>query len=254
MEKKVSIVLPVYNGEKYLRLALDSILSQTYTNFELIIIDDCSSDTSYAIARSYAKRDKRIRVYRNRENKKLPKSLNAGFHLASGELFTWTSDDNLLKPNTIESLVAIFEENTDIDFVYADIIPIDGQGKIIHTMPYLNGEPEDIYLFNPVLACFMYKKKIQDILRGYNPNAFLAEDYDFWMRIYESGYQMYHLKKKLYYYRFHENSLTSMKRIEGLNLQIRLLRRNIRKEKDIRKKIMILKRIVKFTRITKGSM
>ena len=99
---KVSIVLPVYNGETYLSLAVESILRQTYGNWELIIVDDCSADNSYGIAKSYAKKDPRITVYKNRENKKLPRSLNAGFCMATGDLFTWTSDDNILKPETIE--------------------------------------------------------------------------------------------------------------------------------------------------------
>ena len=73
---KVSIILPVYNGEKYLALAIESILQQTYSNFELIIIDDCSTDKSNQIAKSYMKIDSRIKVYKNKKNKKLPKTLN----------------------------------------------------------------------------------------------------------------------------------------------------------------------------------
>ena len=113
MEKeryKVSIILPVYNGEKYLSLAIESILKQTYKNFELIIIDDCSSDQTHSIALKYKEKDSRVRVYRNKTNSKLPVSLNAGFHVATGELFTWTSDDNILKPETIETMVHVLNK------------------------------------------------------------------------------------------------------------------------------------------------
>lgn len=222
MEKKykVSIVLPVYNGEKYLPLAIESIIQQTYQNFELIVIDDCSTDQSYCIAKSYAKKDSRIRVYKNRENKKLPRSLNAGFHMASGDLLTWTSDDNILKPEMLETLVNVFKENPDIDFVYADIIPIDEYGNIMKTQ-YLNGEIEDIYVFNPVLACFLYKKKIHEVLKGYDPKKYLYEDYDFWLRAYEYGFKMFHLKKKLYFYRLHSGSLTAQKRKEKAIIKLK---------------------------------
>lgn len=246
MEKenfKVSIILPVYNGEKYLSSAIESILRQTYQNFELIIIDDCSTDKSNQIAKYYARTDARIRIYKNRENRKLPRSLNAGFRQATGDLFTWTSHDNILKPETIETMVHVFEEKPDIDFVYADIIPIDEKGNIKKELPYLNGEVEDIYVFNPVLACFLYKRRVQEALKGYNPNKFLYEDYDFWVRTYESGFAMYHLKKKLYYYRFHEDSLTFIKERDVKRIEINYLMRNLAKCNDKPAKIRIIKRM-----------
>jgi len=238
-EYKVSIVLPVYNGQKYLPRAIESILQQTYRNFELIIIDDCSTDKSHQIARNYAKTDARIRVYKNRENRKLPKSLNAGFRVATGNLFTWTSDDNILKPEAIEAMVHVFQVKPDVDFVYADMIPIDGYGNI-KSRAYLNGEIEDIYVCNPVMACFLYKKEIHQRLQGYNTKLFLCEDYDFWVRTYESGFGMYHLKKKLYYYRIHNNSLTTKKQREHAIISLNLLGQNLFKEKKWSKKLRIL--------------
>ena len=246
MEKeryKVSIILPVYNGEKYLSLAIESILKQTYKNFELIIIDDCSSDQTHSIALKYKEKDSRVRVYRNKTNSKLPVSLNAGFHVATGELFTWTSDDNILKPETIETMVHVFEQDPNVDFVYADIIPIDEDGKINRKIPYLNGEIDEIYVRNPILACFLYKRHIHDCLKGYNPNTFLYEDYDFWIRTYEAGFKIHHLKKKMYYYRIHKKSLTSLKEKELLQFKIKLLKRNFGKTNDKCIKIKILKHL-----------
>lgn len=238
-EYKVSIVLPVYNGEKYLPRAIESILQQTYRNFELIIIDDCSTDKSHRIAKNYAKMDARIRVYKNRENRKLPRSLNAGFRVATGNLFTWTSDDNILKPEAFEEMVHVFKVRQDVDFVYADIVPIDGYGNI-KSRAYLNGEIADIYVFNPIMACFLYKREVHERLKGYNPKLFLCEDYDFWVRTYESGFGMYHLKKKLYYYRVHNNSLTTKKQREHAIISLKLLSKNLFKEKKGSKKLRIL--------------
>ena len=92
---KISVVLPVYNGERYLRESLDSILAQTMGDFELIVVDDCSTDATSVILAEYAVRDSRIRIIRNAENQKLPRSLNIGFAEARGEYLTWTSDDNV---------------------------------------------------------------------------------------------------------------------------------------------------------------
>lgn len=247
-EYKVSIVLPVYNGEKYLARAIESILQQTYKNFELIIIDDCSTDESNRIAKSYAKLDARIRVYKNRENIKLPRSLNAGFRVATGELFTWTSDDNILKPETIEAMVHVFEEKPDVDFVYADIIPIDVHGNV-KSRKCLNGEIEDIYVLNPVLACFLYRRKIHERLKGYNPKLFLCEDYDFWVRTYENGFEMYHLKEKLYYYRVHDGSLTNKKQKEHAILTLKLLLRNLFKEKKMSNRLRIMSEMKEYIKV-----
>ena len=247
-EYKVSIVLPVYNGEKYLPRAIESILQQTYKNFELIIIDDSSTDKSNQIAKSYAKTDARIRVYKNRENRKLPKSLNAGFHVAKGNLFTWTSDDNILKPEAIETMVRIFEDKPDVDFVYADIIPIDLYGNI-KSRVYLNGEVDDIYVFNPVMACFLYKREIHERLRGYNSKLFLCEDYDFWIRTYEKGFEMYHLKERLYYYRVHNASLTIKKQKEHAIISLKLLCKNLFKEKKMGNKLRIMSEIKKYIEV-----
>src|SRR5436305_12627222 len=80
----ISIVLPVWNGQRYLADALDSIVRQTYRDFELIIVNDCSTDNSLAIAEEFARGDARVRVLRNEKNLKLPASLNRGFSVAAG--------------------------------------------------------------------------------------------------------------------------------------------------------------------------
>lgn len=86
--KLVSVILPVYNGEKYLEQSIRSVLDQTYENLELIIVDDASTDNSLYIAQNLAREDSRIRIITNSENLKLPKSLNKGFEDANGEYYT----------------------------------------------------------------------------------------------------------------------------------------------------------------------
>ena len=97
-----SIVLPTYNGEEFLSNSIESVINQTFQDWELIIVNDCSTDNSLSIAEEYFKKDNRIRIINNAENKKLPESLNIGFREAKGDYFTWTSDDNEYYPNAIE--------------------------------------------------------------------------------------------------------------------------------------------------------
>ena len=97
MDKKeplVSIILPVWNGSRYLDSSILSIRRQSYSNIEIIVIDDCSTDDSPEIILKHCHDDKRIVSYRNTENKKLPFSLNRGILASSGEYLLWTSDDN----------------------------------------------------------------------------------------------------------------------------------------------------------------
>lgn len=226
----ISVVLPTYNGEKYIAQAIESILIQSYREFELIIVDDCSTDHTPAIIEEYARRDDRIRILHNTENLKLPKSLNRGFSVAVGKYFTWTSDDNILLESMLESLLSVLEEKKEIDFVYADSTAIDERGRNILSGRKLTGEISDLYVYNPINACFLYRRAVHDRLHGYNTKTFLYEDYNFWVRAYEAGFHFYHLKQTMYHYRYHRNSLTSTKNSkEALEMFVLRYWRNLHK-------------------------
>lgn len=205
MNGKVSIVLPVFNGERYLKQAVESILRQTHLNFELIIIDDCSTDHSLEIAKAYTFQDSRVQVHANPENIKLPASLNKGFSLAQGDFLTWTSHDNVLKEHFIEVFLESFEK-TDYQFLYSKEEYISSEGKILH-----NNKIYDLnaLLFtNPIGASFMYKRIVFEKIGFYNSNLFLIEDYDYWLRI-SKKFKIGFLDQVLYGYRCHTESLTS---------------------------------------------
>ena len=206
-KRLVSIVLPVYNGQKYISQSIESILSQSYDNIELIIVNDCSTDNTLDILNIYAARDARVRIINNDKNLKLPKSLNRGFEEAVGDYFSWTSDDNLYMENAIETMVEQIEEN-NADMVNADCIFIDKNGKETGTM--IRTEPEKLLHGNRVGACFLYSRKIAEKVGEYDPSLFLAEDYDYWARISFCG-KIFHINKELYYYRRHDDSLTETK-------------------------------------------
>lgn len=139
-KKKVTIVLPVYNGEQVLPDAIESVLAQTYQNFELLIVNDCSTDQTEKIIDRYVQRGTRIRKINNVRNLKLPASLNVGFQNATGEYWTWTSDDNKYKPEAIECMVNYLEDNLSCCMVYSDYTAIDAEGNELFKQ--VLGEPE----------------------------------------------------------------------------------------------------------------
>jgi glycosyltransferase involved in cell wall biosynthesis len=111
----VSVVMPTYNDAKYLKPAIDDILNQTYSNFELIIVNDGSTDNTAEIIESYAKKDDRIRIF-HKENGGTGSALNYGFNNAKGEFGTWVSSDDNKQPNYLEVLVDVLKNNRDIEF------------------------------------------------------------------------------------------------------------------------------------------
>lgn len=203
---KVSVVLPTYNGEKYIAKAIESVLKQSYTDFELIIVDDCSTDRTTEIIADYAKQDSRVKVIRNEKNSKLPKSLNNGFKYATGTFYTWTSDDNLYKTDALKVMISLLEEKPDVGMVYCDYDEIDEEGQIIKEKKL--GEADTLYYSNCVGACFMYRASIAQKIGLYNTEMFLAEDYDYWLRISFCA-NLFHCAQNLYEYRTHGGSLSA---------------------------------------------
>lgn len=202
---KLSVVLPVYNGATYLRDSIESILNQTYSNLELIIIDDCSTDNSSQIAKAYVDSDPRVIYFRNERNLKLPASLNLGFSKATGTYWTWTSCDNLYYKNAFTVMIEELEQDPYVGLVYADREAIDDIGQVIG---YISaGDPDDLIIENVVGACFLYRKNVAQKVGLYDLNYFLCEDYEYWLRTGLST-KLKRINKCLYKYRYHKDSLS----------------------------------------------
>lgn len=216
---EISIVLPTYNGSALLPRAIESCLAQTFQNFELIIVDDCSTDNTLEIAQAFAKKDSRIKVCPNATNQKLPASLNKGFAAATGKFLTWTSDDNLYLPRALERM---YHELTtsDADLVYADYDVIDTSDAVVEHKK-LKG-PEHLFTYNHIGACFLYKRAVYDKLGGYRVDLFCAEDYEYWLRIWTDGFKLRHIPEVLYLYADNPVSLTATKRTVILEKTIQL--------------------------------
>lgn len=204
---RLSIVLPVYNGERYLSEAIESIINQTFGDFELIIVNDCSSDETLDIANRFSDIDDRIIVTSNVENSGLPVSLNNGFNISKGEYLTWTSDDNIYHTDALEKMVTYLDSNKECGLVFADMNLIDENGEVIgHRI----AENYNIYSKNCVGACFMYRSECKSVIGDYDDSKRLIEDYDYWLRI-ASFFKFGRIPEILYDYRYHNNSLTVKK-------------------------------------------
>ena len=229
-EPLVSIILPVYNGERFLGISIESCLKQTYKNWELLIIDDGSSDRSEEIARDYSRKDSRIRYYRNPENLKLPKTLNRGFSLAKGEYLTWTSDDNYYRPEAIEKMVSALRK-TGAGFTFTACSIVDENGVTVS----VNRAPKDyhhaIWDYDFVGACFLYTREVYETIGDYDPDMFLCEDYDYWLRIF-ACFNVEYIDEDLYAYRQHGGALSQTHRYEQYEMLERVLRKNFSKKKD----------------------
>lgn len=200
---KVSIVLPTYNGSKYIRKSIQSIIDQTFNDWELIVVDDCSSDDTSEIIKSF--NDNRIVYTRNGVNCKLPRSLNRGFVLATGEYLTWTSDDNFYKVDAIEKMVNALENNPNVDIVCAYSHFINDNNDV--SGDFILSPPIYVFERNTVGACFLFRRNVYLNVGAYDPDLLLIEDYDYWLRACKK-FRACQIKEFLYYYRLHETSLT----------------------------------------------
>ena len=219
----VSIVMPVWNGENFLTASISSILNQTYHKIELIVVDDASTDSTPNLISKLPKIDPRIRIITNVKNLKLPASLNVGFSKSIGEWLTWTSDDNLLEPDCIEKLLAHALERK-LSFVYSDYQVIDSKGEILRTNNM--GPSELIYLENVVGACFLYHRSVADKVGMYAEDKFMFEDYDYWVRVRQAGFDLEHVPGiHPYRYRLHDKQLSSTRKLprEFINYRYELV-------------------------------
>lgn len=131
--RRLSIGLPVYNGEKFIRESIDCILNQTFQDFELIISDNASTDNTEEICREYAAKDNRIRYYRNATNIGCARNFNRAFELSTGEYFKWVAYDDLHAPDFLQKCIEILDQDPTVVLCHSHTYYIDEQGKFIQT-------------------------------------------------------------------------------------------------------------------------
>jgi|GEM_PF-1062478 len=207
----ISIVLPTYNGvEAGLSASLASCVAQTYKNFELIVVNDGSTDETEELVREWMAKDSRIRLLNHATNKNLPNALNTGFAAATGDFLTWTSDDNRYWPEALQKMLDILQDKPDVAMVYCDY-----QREVAaKNCDYTDGsicsvrEQRDLIRDSAgVGACFLYRQEVYQLLGDYNPEYFKAEDYEYWLRVSEN-FTMQPIHEVFYTYRFSAASMT----------------------------------------------
>jgi glycosyltransferase involved in cell wall biosynthesis len=209
--KIVSIILPVHNGEKYLVQTIESILGQTYKNFELVIVNDRSTDNSLNIINGFCQKDTRVKLFHNETGGRLPGTLNVGFAKANGDYYTWWSDDNIMNYNMLEKMVDILDNNPEYGCITANYTNIDCNDKIINDK-ILDTE-KSILVSNNFCLSFLYRKEVAEKTGFYNTELFLVEDYDYFIRM-SLVTKRYHTPEILGLYRVHDESLSSKRYIE----------------------------------------
>jgi glycosyltransferase involved in cell wall biosynthesis len=203
----ISVVLPTYNGAKFLEQAVQSVFDQTHLNWELIIVDSYSEDETPQIIARYAAHDQRVRAIQNpKENGRLPGALNAGFNIARGDYHTWLSDDNVLRPHALTTMAEYLDAHPEIGLVYTDYSDVDRDRKPINLNVVL--PPSYLIEKNIVTPSFLYRCEVYKTIGGYRVQYFLAEDYDFWLRA-RSCCQFHPIHADCQEYRVHGGSLTA---------------------------------------------
>lgn len=210
-EKLISVILPAYNAEAYLKEAIDSILAQTYTNFELLVLNDGSTDKTEEIILSYD--DPRIRYIKNETNLKLIKTLNKGIDLAKGEYIARMDADDISLPMRFEEEFKFMEMHPSIDACSSKVFRLLPDKKIKKGNYYPCTTPSACVfcsMFRTPLshpASFFRTKALKNIRYDESENALHIEAFVLWGDFAMKGYQMGVLKNRLLLYRDNENSI-----------------------------------------------
>lgn len=202
----VSIVLPTYNQAHYLLAALDGIFAQTYPHYELIVVNDGSTDSTAKVLTDYQQRHKFTVI--TQENQGLPCALNTGFAQARGEYLTWTSSDNVMLPEMLATLAQALDEDPSVGLVYADRYLMDDESRNLGRFNTPDYDPYLLLHVNLVHCCFLYRWECLERIGGYDPEFIYGEDWEYWIRI-SQFYRMKRVSQALYRYRLHGTSMTS---------------------------------------------
>ncbi len=214
--------MSVFNGEQFLAEAMDSILDQTFQDFEFIAIDDGSTDGSAAILDSYQKKDSRLRVY-HQENRGLIESLNRGCSIARAKYIARMDADDIATRDPLQLQIDFMEQHPEVGLLGGAIEYIDGQGRVFRTYRHPISDLDIRAALARAEGSFCHPATVMrsDVLRatgGYRSNFLDAEDYDLWLRIAKRS-QVVNLEGVVLKYRIHPGQVSQRKlRQQGLSI------------------------------------
>ncbi|MBW4580215.1 MAG: CHAT domain-containing protein [Tildeniella nuda ZEHNDER 1965/U140] len=214
MSPLISLVMTTYNRERFLGAAIESVLQQTFTDFELLVWDDGSDDRSVAIIDRYAARDPRVRVVAAAHRGRVA-ALQAAIAHTTGAYLGWVDSDDLLAPTALEQTVRILNEQPQAGMVYTDYLDIDEQGAVMHygqrcRIPY---SKERLLLDFMTFHFRLLRRSIFEQVGGISSSSDYVEDYDLCLRLSEVT-EVHRVRQPLYYYRNHTGSASQQWRLE----------------------------------------
>ena len=198
----ISVLIPTYNVEAFVEQAISSICNQTYTNLEIIIIDDCSTDQTYPIVEELAAKDNRIKLFRNSSNKKIATTLNTAFSYSTGEFIARMDGDDISVPNRLEQQLNYLLQHPDIDLLGLNYIVIDENNKEIKRESHISDPQKIIRAANfvsPIPHFWLAKRIVYEKIGPYRIPG--VEDYDFLLRGLDLGFTMSNIPEYLYLHR-----------------------------------------------------
>ena len=210
----VSIITPNFNCSKYIAQTIESVIAQTYKNWEMIIIDDCSTDESFEIIKDYVNKDNRIKVYRMENNSGSALCRNKAIELSQGEYLTFLDSDDLWMPEKLEKQLKFMQEN-NCDFSFTEYEHIDEEGKLLRikakVIKYLTYKK---FLFHCFTGCLtvMYRQDINKKI--FCDNIKTANDYALFLRVMKIYNNAYGIFENLAKYRIRKNSISKKKFIK----------------------------------------
>ncbi|CAM2066704.1 Glycosyltransferase [Sulfidibacter corallicola] len=217
MQPKVSVVMTVFNRQDYLGQAVQSVLAQTFPDFELIIVDDGSTDASPLIAQRFALRDSRIQFEARPHRGRIP-ALADAMELATGDYVGWVDSDDLLEPEALAETVRFLERHHHVGLVYTDYLDIDDEGHVLG----IGSRCRVPFSHHGLLRTFMtfhfrlFRRSLFDQIGGLTDAVPMAEDYDFCLRASEVA-RFGRIRKPLYRYRKHANRVTDTHRLAQIH-------------------------------------
>lgn len=229
---KISVLMSVYNGSDYLKESIESILNQTFSDFEFIIINDFSTDNTGEILTEYAERDCRIKLFNNEENIGLTKSLNKGLKLAGGKYIARQDADDISLPQRFEKQVAVLDKHPEAVLVSCDIEVINSEGTFVKKEKR-SCDPQWVswYLmfYNHIggHSQVIFRSQTAKELGGYSEAHRYSQDYEFWCRLVKAG-DIIILPETLHQLRRHGKGITAEKRSEQLGYALDISRNNLK--------------------------
>lgn len=220
MNGKISVLMGIYNCADTLEQAVISIQNQTYTNWELILCEDGSSDNTYEIAQALAARDNRIVLLRNEKNLGLNATLNRCLAAATGEYVARMDGDDDCMPDRFEKQVNFLESHPQYQIVSSAMILFDETGEWGQTASPEYPQPEDTVTGTAFChAAVLMKKACMDAVGGYTEDTRMlrVEDVNLWIKLYVAGFRGYNIQQPLYRMRNDQNALNRRKYIYRVN-------------------------------------